>query len=137
VFGRAIRQAHPSLEARVGKPLENWISTRRGSETKGDIILDAQFVVNTPVTKMSSVRPAHVDSEDEICAGLLYMRESGDMTEGGNLDIYKFRHAPAFGGHYAPLSDVTVEDSVGYAANGLQASSDQPPLGGPGGMLVQ
>lgn len=117
VFGAEIRKAHPSLEAKAGKPLEQWTVTTRGDCKTGDIILDAQFVVNTPVTRMSSVRPAHVDDEDEIWAGLLYMRTDGDTSTGGNLDIYKFKGKPAFGGHYAPLSEVTVENSVAYAAN--------------------
>lgn len=117
VFGTEIRKAHPGLEQRAGKPLQDWIAKPRGDDAGADIILDAQFVVNTPVTRMSSVRPAHVDNEDEIWAGLLYMRPDGDTTTGGNLDIYKFKGKPAFGGHYAPLSDVTVENSVSYGAN--------------------
>jgi hypothetical protein len=126
VFGDQIRKAHPTLESRTGKNLRDWVSKVRGAEGPADIILDAQFVVNTPVTRMSSVRPAHVDDEDEIWAGLLYMRSNGDTSEGGNLDIYKFRGRPAFGGHYAPLSNVTVENSVAYGANRFASFVNSP-----------
>lgn len=126
VFGEQIRKAHPNLEQRAGKKLKDWVAKVRGADGPADIILDAQFVVNTPVTRMSSVRPAHVDDEDEIWAGLLYMRPDGDTSQGGNLDIYKFKGKPAFGGHYAPLSNVTVENSVAYAANRFASFVNSP-----------
>lgn len=126
VFGPEIRRAHPSIEERSGKKLEDWIAKVRGAEGTADIILDAQFVVNTPVTRLSSVRPAHVDDEDEIWAGLLYMRPKDDDSTGGNLDIYKFKGKPAFGGHYAPLSDVTTETSVAYGTNRFASFVNSP-----------
>jgi hypothetical protein len=119
VMGDAIRKAHPALEARMGKPLEQWTVKRRGTDQTGDIIMDALFVVNTPVRTMGSVRPAHVDNEDEIWAGLLYMRPDDDPTTGGDLAIYHFKSRPAFGGHYAPLSAVHEDKVVSYQANRL------------------
>jgi hypothetical protein len=121
VFGAAIRTAHPRLEETAGKPLADWRAKIRGTDGAGDVILDAQFVVNTPVTRMSSVRPAHVDNEDEIFAGLLYMRPDDDTTEGGDLALYRFKSHPAFGGHYAPLTAVSEEVAVAYAANRFAA----------------
>ena len=126
VFGDAIRSTHPSLEALAGKPLDDWRVKIRGTDAKGDVELDALFVVNTPVKKMSSVRPAHVDAEDEIFAGLLYMKPDEDKTCGGNLSLYKFKSEPAFGGHYAPLSAVTEEKNVNYAANHYVAFVNSP-----------
>ena len=126
VFGDAIRSTHPQLEALAGKPLVDWRVKIRGTDAKGDVELDALFVVNTPVKKMSSVRPAHVDAEDEIFAGLLYMKPDDDRTGGGNLSMYKFKSAPAFGGHYAPLSAVTEERTVNYAANRYVAFVNSP-----------
>ena len=126
VFGSAIRSTHPSLEELAGKPLKDWRVKIRGTDAKGDVELDALFVVNTPVKKMSSVRPAHVDAEDEIFAGLLYMKPDDDKTSGGNLSLYKFKAAPAFGGHYAPLSAVTEEKIVNYAANRYVAFVNSP-----------
>ncbi len=117
VMGDGIRAAHPNLEKIFGKKLEEFVVTRRGSGEAGDIMLDALFVVNTPVTKESSVRPAHVDSEDEIFAGLLYMRADDDKTPGGDLSLYHFKGRPQFGKHYAELSDVVEDKVVGYGAN--------------------
>jgi len=126
VFGDAVRNTHPRLEELAGKPLNDWRVKIRGTDAKGDVELDALFVVNTPVKKMSSVRPAHVDAEDEIFAGLLYMKPHGDKTGGGDLSMYKFKTAPAFGGHYAPLSAVTEEKTVSYAANRYVAFVNSP-----------
>lgn len=126
VFGAAIREAHPELEKRVGKPMQEWRSKIRGTTGEADVELDALFVVNTPVRQASSVRPAHVDAEDEIFAGLLYMRPDGDTTVGGDLSIYKFRGKPAFGGHYAPLSAVEEVTSVQYGANRYVAFVNSP-----------
>ncbi|HUR43329.1 MAG TPA: hypothetical protein VMZ01_04430 [Aestuariivirga sp.] len=121
VMGDGIRAAHPNLEKTFGKKLEDFIVSRRGSGIPGDIMLDALFVVNTPVTKASSVRPAHVDSENEIYAGLLYMRSDDDKTPGGDLSLYHFKGQPRFGGHYAELTDVVEDKTVSYAANRLAA----------------
>ncbi len=116
-MGDALRAAHPGLEAMAGKSLENWRVGKRGTDVSGDVALDALFVVNTPVTKVSSVRPAHVDSEDEIWAGLLYMKSADDRTLGGDLAMYHFKSKPAFGGHYAPLSAVVQDKVVAYGSN--------------------
>ena len=117
VFGDAIRSTHPRLEEQAGMPLNDWRAKIRGTDAKGDVELDALFVVNTPVRKMSSVRPAHVDAENEIFAGLLYMRPGEDKIGGGDLSMYRFRSEPAYGGHYAPLSAVIEEKTIAYAAN--------------------
>jgi hypothetical protein len=121
VMGEALRRSYPDLERRAGKRLEDWVAKRRGTNDRGDVELDAQLVVNTPVHKQSSVRPAHVDSEDEIFAGLLYMRAAGDDTEGGDLALYHFVARPQFSGHYARLGDLALDRTVSYAANRLVA----------------
>jgi hypothetical protein len=128
VLGDAIRHEHPGIEARAGKRLEDWKVTRRGEEEPGyDVSLDALFVVNTPVKVPSSVRPAHVDSEDEIWAGLFYMKPEDDPTPGGDLALYSFKTGrPAFGGHYAPLSDVKEDRVVGYTANRFASFVNSP-----------
>jgi hypothetical protein len=117
IMGGGIRETHPHIEKMFGKKLEDFTVARRGSGTKADIELDALFVVNTPVTRESSVRPAHVDSEDEIFAGLLYMRSDDDKTPGGDLSLYHFKGRPQFGGHYAELNDVLEDKVVPYGAN--------------------
>ncbi len=117
VFGDAILATHPTIEATAKKPLRNWTVKRRGTDKKADIALDALFVINTPVTRLSSVRPAHVDSENEIWAGLYYMRAKGETGAGGDLALYRFNGKTAFGGHYAPISAVSEEKLIPYSAN--------------------
>lgn len=117
-IGDEIRQAHPQLEDRVGSRFEDWQVKVRGATGEADVELDALFVVNTPVQRISSVRPAHVDSENEIFAGLFYMKPEGDTTPGGDLALYSFKDGKnAFGGHYADLEDVTEECVVPYGRN--------------------
>jgi len=126
VMGPALRQAHPDLERRVGKPMDAWQAKRRGAEGRADVILDAQFVVNTPVRKPGSVRPAHIDSADEIFAGLLYMRSEQDRTPRGDLAVYQFKDQPRFGGHYAPLSAVEERKRIEYQPNRFVAFINSP-----------
>ena len=118
VMGDDIRQTHPQLEDRVGARFEDWRVKVRGAPGEAEVELDALFVVNTPVQRISSVRPAHVDSENEIFAGLFYMKPEGDTTPGGDLALYSFKDGKnAFGGHYADLEDVTEECVVPYGKN--------------------
>lgn len=55
-----------------------------------DLVLDCQFAVNSPSDKPSSVRGPHIDSPDEILAGLFYMPVEGDNA-GGDLVLYKWK----------------------------------------------
>ena len=57
-----------------------------------DIMMDCQPGSNTPVLKKSSVRGPHLANPIEIFAGLLYFRESSDLTLGGDLEIYKWKN---------------------------------------------
>lgn len=117
VMGDDILAAHPDLERRAGRKLADWSVKARGSKEAADVELDALFVINTPVERESSVRPAHVDNEDKIFAGLFYMRSEDDPTPGGDLALYSFKGRPGFGGHYAPLSTVNEDRRIEYRAN--------------------
>jgi hypothetical protein len=118
VFGQSLRAAHPSLERRVGRRLEEWRVARRGSSDEAEIGLDLLFVINTAVTSPSSVRPAHVDDERKIFSGLFYMRPKGDPTPGGDLALYRARSGQAkFGGHYAEPAEVVQTDLIRYGTN--------------------
>tara|TARA_B100000287_G_C20667218_1_gene792108 strand:- start:2775 stop:3518 length:744 start_codon:yes stop_codon:yes gene_type:complete len=57
--------------------------------TPSDISLDCQVGINSPVKYESSVKGAHVDNRVELYAGLFYMKQDGDTSEGGNLEIFK------------------------------------------------
>ncbi|MEE9392492.1 MAG: hypothetical protein V3W41_08300 [Planctomycetota bacterium] len=117
VMGDAIRKRHPDLEQKSGRRLEDWRAKLRGSPGVADIELDCLFVINTPAQKLTSVRPAHVDFEEKVFAGLLYLREAEDPTSGGDLALYKFRAQPAFGGHYARLNDLHETHRIAYGSN--------------------
>jgi len=127
VMGDDIRLTHPELEQRAGKRLEDWRAKLRGTDGDGDVELDALFVINTPVKKMSSVRPAHVDAKNKIFAGLYYMKPEDDPTPGGNLALYSFKDDKAgFGGHYADLADVNEDRVVEYTSNRFLAFINSP-----------
>lgn len=55
------------------------------------ILLDAQISINTPVTKISSVRNAHIDNTNKLFSGLYYLRRDEDDSEGGDLEILSWK----------------------------------------------
>ncbi len=117
VFGTALRREFPDLEAKVGRDFADWRILPRGFPGTADLRLDCQFVMNTPVTEMVSVKTAHVDLCDKIFTALLYFRDLEDRAEGGDLDIYRWRRAPRFYKHRALARDVECVKSVAYAPN--------------------
>jgi hypothetical protein len=117
LFGDHLRTAFPTLEARVGRPFGEWRVARRGSDVEADVRLDCQFVMNTPVTRRSSVKTPHVDKYDKIFSALLYMRAPNDRTPGGDLDLYRWRRAPRFVRHRVLPRDVDLVKTIAYAPN--------------------
>lgn len=100
LFGDHIRDCHPTFEGTLGRKLEDMTVGMRppnksqdADATLHDAKLDVQFGCNSPVLEMSSVRTAHVDSKFKLLASLLYFREEGDDSLGGELELY--RHDPA------------------------------------------
>ncbi len=89
-----IRQLHPRLEARLAKPLAEWNSSIRFREPPRDIVLECQFTYGTPVAERSRSIGPHVDREVALFAGLFYMREDEDDSEGGDLELYRFADGP-------------------------------------------
>jgi len=127
VCGDAIRAAHPDIERKAGKPLEEWVTKRRGEPGESDVVLDAQFVINTPVSQESSVRPAHLDNQDKIFAALFYMKPEDDPTPGGDLALYKFKPGQVgFSNLYAPLSAIDEKRLVNYGTNRFVAFVNSP-----------
>jgi hypothetical protein len=117
LFGERFRRAFPSLEERVGRRYEDWRVVPRGFAGEADIHLDCQFVMNTPVTEVGSVKTAHVDLCDKIFSALLYFRAAGDDTPGGDFEIYRWRRAPRFVKHRTLDRDVEKVKIVKYEAN--------------------
>lgn len=92
-LGGHIRAIHPDLEERVGKDLcEFTVGVRNAKrEEPVDIELDAKPGYNTPVTRKGSVRGPHVDNPRELFAAIMYCRERGDTSRGGDLIINKVK----------------------------------------------
>jgi hypothetical protein len=100
----AIEREYPDIESRFGKPLSRLTSGLRRYERgkppeylpenmRADVMLDCQFVVNSPVTVQSTVRGPHLDKPYKLFAGILYFRHPDDVSTGGDLYLYRFNSA--------------------------------------------
>ncbi|CAN5320143.1 hypothetical protein BH10PSE17_BH10PSE17_00380 [soil metagenome] len=117
-FGARMLQAHPDLERQVGKPIDQWRASRRGSGQHGDVSLECQLVVNTPGTgKASAVKGPHVDHSTKLWTGLLYLRLPEDDTPGGDLDLHAATREFRFDAHQAPRAALRVDRTIPYRAN--------------------
>jgi hypothetical protein len=111
------RREFPDLEERMGKRYEDWRVMPRGFAGEADIHLDCQFVMNTPVTEVSSVKPAHVDLCDKIFSALFYFRDPKDTSPGGDFEVYRWKRSPRFIKHRSLDRDVEMVKIVRYEAN--------------------
>jgi len=126
LFAVHFRREFPGLEERVGRAYEDWRVVPRGYAGEADVRLDCQFVMNTPVTRKSSVKTAHIDLCDKIFSALYYMRDPRDQSQGGDLDIYDWRREPRFVKHRALIRDVEVVKTVPYRANSYLCFVNSP-----------
>jgi hypothetical protein len=56
------------------------------------LLLDALISINSPVIATeSSVRDVHIDNFRKLFAGLFYLRNPRDDSQGGNLELYEFK----------------------------------------------
>jgi hypothetical protein len=121
VFGTALRDTFPDIEARAGRPLNEWIAGSRRVRTARDALdlrLDCQFVINTPAKQASSVKTQHVDKLTTIIAMLYYFRDPGDLADGGDLQFYSWNRPPRFLTHRMALpSDLDGRQAFGYSPN--------------------
>lgn len=128
----ALQREYPDLDVRFGKPLSQLTSAlrqyRKGKPPENirenmrvDVTLDTQFVVNSPVTEVSTVRGPHLDKPYKLFAGILYMRDPDDRSTGGDLELYRLKDdRPRFDRrqHVADRSVETI-DTVPYRENTL------------------
>jgi hypothetical protein len=122
LFDSRILELHPTIEASVGKRLPEWQSSVRFREPIRDIALECQFTYGTPVEERSRVIGPHVDREVALYAGLFYMRDDHDDSEGGDLEFYRFKAGkPAFDRGSRCVSDERVArcKTIRYASNTL------------------
>ena len=126
LFAVHFRREFPGLEERVGRAYEDWRVMPRGYAGEADVRLDCQFVMNTPVTRKSSVKNAHIDLCDKIFSALFYMRDPRDHSVGGDLDLYDWRREPRFVKHRALNRDVELVKTVPYRANSYLCFVNSP-----------
>lgn len=118
-----IRAAYPRLEQRMGRRLEDCRSGVRfvPQLDTGEISLDCQIGINTPVVQEGSVRGVHTDSVEELVAGLLYFRREEDDAPGGDLTLHRWREGRdrLFTDKLAAPEDVEQVSTVPYRPNTL------------------
>jgi hypothetical protein len=123
VFGAQFRTLYPEMEAKVGRPLEEWRTGLRRVEDDTDVRLDCQFVINTPGDTASSVKTAHVDKNNTLFSMLWYFRDPADRGEGGDLALYAWKRRPRVlhPRRTVLFSDIKHHGTVRYAPNTLVA----------------
>lgn len=126
MFGNHLRREFPGLEERVGRPVEDWRVVPRGFGGDADIRLDCQFVMNTPVREVTSVKTPHVDLCDKIFSALFYFRDPLDKVSGGDFDIYRWRREPRFIKHRSMDRDVELVKTLTYAPNSYACFVNSP-----------
>ena len=95
IFDKHIKRLYPNLPEVLGVAPEKMTAGPRGMGETGIAGMDAQFVYTTPVSEVSTSCPPHTDRERCLYGGMLYMRQEGDDSEGGDLDFYQFKPGKA------------------------------------------
>jgi hypothetical protein len=127
VFGAEIVRLYPKCFPDEGALRRLKLGMRNLDEFEDhDLLLDAQISGNTPVTEPSSVKTVHIDSNNKLFTGLLYLRPPGDDSMGGDLDIVRFRRDLSPGQYRRRYDGMFVDDhliehvrTVRYSTNTL------------------
>ena len=94
----------------------------RDSYDVADVLMDARLEINTPVfDRPSSVRGGHLDTPNRLFSGLFYLRDPADDTQGGDLQLFRWRR-PARRDLWRfefPDEDLELAKTVRYAPNRL------------------
>ena len=130
LMGAEIVAAHPGLERRLGRPLNELRTAVRDTPEAGncDVALDCHIGINTPSQRRSSVRRVHTDAPDELFAALFYFRAEDDAVEGGDLEILRWKRDKArlFVGSEIDESDAQWCDTVTYKSNTMVIFINSP-----------
>ena len=119
---------HPALSGPLGTPLQSMSAglrrpgkRRNRANRRTDIVLDCQFVVNSPVNRAGSVRGPHLDNPAKLFAALLYFRDPADAAGGGDLQLYRPRpgRRPATAGARVDRGSIELAAEIPYAPNTL------------------
>ena len=92
LFSDSITQLYPQIAANKDELKKLRVGVKGIDDYEHcDVLLEAAIAGNTPVTEPSSVRINHIDKPIKLLSGLLYLREDGDDSTGGDLVIRKFK----------------------------------------------
>lgn len=123
LLGPEINTTYPFLEQTIGKTLRDCSTGIRfdAEQDQGEISLDCQIGINTPVTAKSSVVRVHTDATEELYAMLLYFRREDDDFTGGDLEIYRWKEGARrrFVGAEVDGKDAELVKTIKYEANTL------------------
>lgn len=131
IFRPWITREYPDFATRFA-PLERFSVVPRVSGQPPEstqLSVDAQIAVNTPALyDGTSVRIPHLDWMAKLFVGLLYLRPSGDRSEGADLELYaaRDRHPPFDGDRSLPMSRVRFAKRVPYRDNTLVVFLNTP-----------
>lgn len=121
LFESQLCDLHPdrAFDATAGA---DWRTNIRFREPPADASLECQFTYGAPVeARRRSIGP-HIDREVALYAGLFYLREDQDDSDGGALELYRFRDGqPQFERDSRRVPDDRVEAfcTIPYAKNTL------------------
>ncbi|MEM9276886.1 MAG: 2OG-Fe(II) oxygenase [Cyanobacteria bacterium P01_F01_bin.143] len=123
LLGPEIKTIYPSIEHNIGKRLDVCSTGIRfdPKTDNGEISLDCQVGINTSVSRKSSVRRVHTDAIEELYAMLLYFRREEDDSQGGDLEIYKWKDKSErkFNGEEIDEKEADYVKNIRYAPNTL------------------
>jgi hypothetical protein len=110
----ALRQALGGTLA--GHTMERLVRSRPRAAR---IALDARIEINCPVTTASSPRGAHLDTANRIYSGLFYLRHPEDDSQGGDLQLFRWRGVPVREGssYELPAERVDCVVTIPYRPN--------------------
>ena len=87
-----------------------------------DVLLDFHLGINTPVTKMTSVRGPHLDNAKSLYTALCYLKDTDDSTDSGHFTIYDlkpFKLLKLDPGRAINLSNVKKYTEIKYKSNNV------------------
>lgn len=128
LWGDLIYELNPSLEANFGKSLRDFsVGIRNPGKRKSqdnrqhDVVMVCEFGINSAVDVPGSVRLPHVDNPAKIGSALLYFRDPGDESSGGEYELYRIRERmfPKTKSKNIPVKYLEKVETVPYKANTL------------------
>jgi hypothetical protein len=85
-----------------------------------DIAMDVQFIYNGPSDSPTRIIGPHLDRPVALYAGLFYLREPGDHSTGGDLELWRFinnKRVFESGKRTVPERFAELVETIAYEAN--------------------